>query len=140
MSTIKGSKKPLPVWATEMAMRAYETWKTYQNGEKVEEIERLVLSVLAHVAEVKDQMEAGRAMSEREYQFTHNLFDAHAGRFDSHASQIHQIQDRLQQEAARMLACEGRTDLLQRGFRHRGCGAGHAWRNGRCVDVAANPR
>ena len=140
MSTIKGSKKPLPLWAIEIAMRAYETWKTYQNGQKVEEVEQVVLSVLVHVAEIKDQAETGRAMSEREYRLTRELLDAHGRRFDSYVSQLRQIEDRLQQETVRMVACEVRTDELQRGFSRRGCGVGHAWRNGRCVNVAANPR
>jgi hypothetical protein len=116
MSTIKGSKRPLPVWAIEMASRAYETWKTYQNGQKVEEVEKVVLSILAHVAEIKDQVETGRAMSEREYRLTRELLDAHARAFDGFVSQIRQIEDRLQREAVRMAGCEGRTDELHRGF------------------------
>src|SRR6516225_2841855 len=133
MSTIKASKKPLPVWAIDMAMRAYETWKIYQNGQKVEKVQRVVLSVLKHVAEIKDQVETGRAMSEREYRLTRELLDEHARRIDSYVSNMRQIEDRV-------LACEGRTDELRRSFSRKGCGVGHAWRNGRCVDVAENPR
>jgi len=120
MSTIKASKKPLPVWAIDMAMRAYETWKIYQNGQKVEKVQRVVLSVLEHVAEIKDQL-------------TRELLDEHARRIDSYVSNMRQIEDRV-------LACEGRTDELRRSFSRKGCGVGHAWRNGRCVDVAENPR
>jgi len=48
-----------------------------------------------------------RTMSEREYRLTRELLDAHALRIDSYVSQIRQIEDRLQQEAVRMLPAKG---------------------------------
>ena len=67
MAVIKSSKKPIPVWAIDMAMRAYNTWKTYKNGQQVEEVQQEVLYVIKLVAEIKAQVEDGHEMTEREY-------------------------------------------------------------------------
>ena len=107
MSTIKASKKPLPVWAIDMAMRAYETWKIYQNGQKVEKVQRVVLSVLEHVAEIKDQVETGRAMSEREYRLTREAQPdkwAHTHARGVHCGRPPALNDYQREEAARRLA------------------------------------
>lgn len=126
MARIKASKKPLPAWAVDLAMRAYEVYKTHQNGKRVgavekraDDIERQVMTILRVVTEVQAQVEAGQEMTDREFRLTRELLDAHSGRLDDLA---------------------GRVSRIERDFRRPGCGFGHAWRNGRCVDVAANPR
>jgi hypothetical protein len=125
MIVISGSTKPLPVWAVDIAMRAYDIWKTYENGQKVNEVQREVLSVLQLVVRIKDQVEMGQEMSEREYWLTRELLDAHVRRLDDHARRIRALQTLMED--------------LERRFQRRGCGVAHAWRNQRCVDVRLQP-
>ena len=126
MARIKASRKPLPAWALDLAMRAYDVYKTYQNGKRVgavekraDDIEREVLAILKVVIDVQAQVEAGQEMTDREFRLTRELLDAHSRHLDDLA---------------------GRLSRIERDFRRPGCRVGHAWRNGKCVDVAANPR
>ncbi len=75
-SAINSANKPLPAWAIDVALRAYTAYKTYRNGKKVEEVRRQTLITLQIVADLKEQLEAGRELTEREYKLTRELLDA----------------------------------------------------------------
>lgn len=119
IGTIVAAKKPLPVWVVDISMRAYQTYKTYKAGRRIEAIEAEVLALLKVIAEMRADAEAGREMSQREYRRTVELLHAHLRRIDDLASRV--------------------GDLEQRVYRP-GCGKLHAWRGGRCVNVAEHPR
>jgi hypothetical protein len=137
MLSIKASRKPLPVWAIDMAMRAYAMWKTYKNGEKVDAVRLEVLAVLRTVAEVKEQAEAGRKLTEREYRLTRGLLDASGRRLDDLTSRIDDIQRIIEGLRTEVNAWKQRAQALERRFLRRGCGVGRAWRNGRCVEAVS---
>lgn len=100
-AAIDKSKKPLPAWAVDMAMRAYATYKTYRNGEKVEAVLRDVHAVLKIVAEIKDQVEAGREMSEIEYRRTRELLDQYARSLDDLKVRVDTIESEHARDRAR---------------------------------------
>lgn len=95
MTSIKAAKKPLPAWALDLALRAYDTYKTIRNGEKVEEVQREVLSVLKVVDDIKEQIEAGRELTDREFRLTRELLDAHARRLTDLADRVDRLEPRV---------------------------------------------
>jgi hypothetical protein len=160
MARIKSSKKPLPAWALDLAMRAYVVYKTYHNGKRVgvvekraDEIEREVSSILKVVAGIQAQVEAGQEMTDREYRLTRDLLDVHGHRLDDLTGRVAHLEQTAAEQAVQLAASEAlvgelRRQLedarnaltgLERSFRRPDCGTGRAWRNGICVDVAANP-
>jgi hypothetical protein len=140
MSAIKHTKKPLPGFAVDIAMRAYQTWKTYKNGEKVEDVQREVIGVLTVVAGIKDEVEAGREMTAREYRLIRELLDVHQRRLDDLTTRLATLEITTKQTAASVAAYRKRAEDLEIRFRRPSCGRLHAWRGRRCVDVAVNPR
>jgi hypothetical protein len=172
---IKAAKKPLPAWAADLAMKAYDIYKTHQNGKRVgvvekrsNEIEREVIAILKVVADVQTQVEAGQAMTDREFRLTRDLLDVHAARLDDITGRVTTLEAKSEAQAQRVAAAQGLANELQRQLelarkrtqaiekeliaeRERvaavaarlyrpGCGTGSAYRGDKCVDVAANPK
>jgi hypothetical protein len=95
MAAIKNAKKPLPAWAIEIAIRAYDAYKTHANGKKVEQVEATVRTVLTEVTALQAAVEAGRELSAEEYRLTRELLDAH-GRFLTEISvRLSKVEHRL---------------------------------------------
>lgn len=140
MRAIGAAKKPLPFWAIDMALRAYQVYKTYRNGQKVEEVQREVLVILKIVAELKDQADAGLDMSEREHRLTRDLLGVHGRMVEDLTVRAATLEHKTSELATQVAFWRKRAQELERRLFRRGCGVGHAWRNGSCVDVAANQR
>jgi hypothetical protein len=87
--------------------------------------QREVIAVLKLATDVRDQAEAGHEMTEREYRLPRELLDAQARRRD-YSKRFRQL--------------EQRADQLERRVLRPSCGEKRAWRDGRCIDVAASPR
>lgn len=126
MPDILSARGWLPGRAIEIALRAYEVYKTYRNGQKVEEVRKTVFSILTIVTEMKLEQEHGHRVTHREMQLTRDLLEAHASQLDLLSGRLKAIEDAA-------------ADLKSRVLR-RGCGEMHAWRKGRCVDVTLYPR
>lgn len=95
MRSIKSAKKPLPAWAIELALRAYEAYKAYRNGQKLDEVQFEVQSVLEAVADIKDHVEAGREFTDREFRLTRELLDAHRRRLDDLTIHLERLEPRV---------------------------------------------
>ncbi|MGE4127998.1 MAG: hypothetical protein AB7E80_07510 [Hyphomicrobiaceae bacterium] len=147
MARIKSSKKPLPVWALDLAMRAYDIYLTYQSGKRVgavekraDDVEHEVQAILKVVLDVQKQVEAGREMTDREFRLTRELLDSHGRRLNDLTGRVARLEREAAKHSRQLDEARGALARLGRGFRRPGCGVGRAWRNGKCVDVAANPR
>ncbi len=92
MGAIKAAKKPLPAWAIELALRAYDVYKTYRNGQKVQDVQREVLAVLQAVAEIKVQVDAGREMTDREFRLTREFLDTHDARLSDLTRRVDDVE------------------------------------------------
>jgi hypothetical protein len=119
LQIIKSATKPLPAWAIEIALRAYDAAQTYRYGKRVKEVQKEVLAVLKVVAEIKEMAEAAREMTDREYRLTRELLEVHDQRLED---------------------LTGRVAKLEKKIERPGCDVYHACRNGRCINVANNPK
>lgn len=153
--------KALPRWALRAAERAFDVWRAYLNDKRVAAVEKQaaevaqeVRAILTIIADLQAEAEAGRAMNDREFRLTHDLVEAHAQRLEDLAIRIHGLEVRVaelegQASADRAENAEQRRQLdkargeignLNKRIRRNGCGVGRASRDGKCVDVAENPR
>jgi hypothetical protein len=92
MRMIRGARKPLPVWALDIAERAWGTWQTYRNGQKVEEIGRTVEKVLRTVDGIRREVEAGRKLDDARYRFVRETLDAHQSALDALAGRVDDLE------------------------------------------------
>jgi hypothetical protein len=120
---IRSGGKPLPAWALDLIMRAYDAYKTHQNGKEIASIREMTLGILREVADLKVRIERGEELSDGEYRTIRERLDVFAFVLADH-------ERRLKANEHSLALIKGRV------FR-RGCGVRHAWRGGRCVDVTA---
>ncbi len=102
ITSLKSAKKPIPAWALDLAIRAIDTWKTFKNGQKFEAVEAIVLAALKQVVEIKDLVEAGRELSEREYKLTRELLDQYSARLDEFNARLSAVEILAQANAGQL--------------------------------------
>jgi len=148
MSAISRSKRPLPAWALDAASKAVMHWRLHRLSRKTQEIEKEVTAVLRIVVDIKDQVEAGRAMSERETRFARAALEAHDRRLDDLTSRVDAIEQGTRVSEARIAKLEAHNKVLMaenkalrasnseltRRFLRDRCGAGRKRGVHGCVD------
>jgi hypothetical protein len=141
MQVIQSAKKPLPAWAADMAMRAYRTWKTYKNGERVEQVQAEVIAMLKIVAEIKEEVDAGRDLNEREYRLTRELLDSHDRMLRDLIEWAFEIDRRtldtirkLEAAKAEAKVLRARTEEMESRLFRGTCGERRYWKAGQCVE------
>jgi hypothetical protein len=140
MACIKLGAKPLPVWALDSALLAYRAFKTYRTGEKVEEVRQHVVTTLKLVAEIRQNIDAGRDTSDRQYRRMREQLDAHGAQLGELLTRINALEDKQQRTATQVDSLSQRAARIEVRVLRRGCGYLRAQRNGRCVDVTNHTR
>jgi hypothetical protein len=123
-------------------------YKLYRLSERSAAIEKEVVEVLRIVAGLKDEVEAGRALSERETRWVRQALDAHGRRLGELTARFDEFERRARDSDARIARLEAdkealtaqnkalrasNDDLTRRIFTDR-CGAGRKRGPHGCVD------
>ncbi len=123
-------RKPAPVWILDSATGVYRAVQQYRNGGKVseavrvahaaraevdavktglDEVKRIGLATLKELAILKELIEEGRELTDREYRLVRDLLDAQAGRLDAIVGRVGDLERFTAEHTARMRALEARA-------------------------------
>jgi cell division protein FtsB len=149
---LRASKKPLPAWLLDLALRAADLTKTYNNGKRVREVQAEVASIVRVLREVQAAIESGRELTVREFRLVRELLDTHTlrlsdltGRMTLNETQIAEQQKQIERYRQRTLDLERelaneRAKIAKLAARfYRKCGYGKAYHNGKCINRITNP-
>lgn len=113
--------RSMPACWVSLFLRAVDVYQNYRNGKQIRAVRKTVHATLTELAAIKSRIESGEARAEEEFTRVRDQLADHEGRIAGLEREVVLIR------------------LLEKRVFRRGCGVGHAWRHGRCINVADNP-
>jgi hypothetical protein len=113
--------RSMPSWWVDLFLRAVDVYQNYRNGKQIRAARKTVHAALIELAAIKSRIENGETRAEEEFAKVRDQLADHEGRIAGLEREVVLIR------------------LIEKRMFRRGCGVVHAWRKGRCINVADNP-